>query len=139
MIPSIQSPNPEEKARDGRPISGSAVKVDLDAESAYLKANKSWHDNGHSSKILLKYPDIRVVLISLKAEARIREHHTNHRVTVQVVAGRVRLHLPDGVVELIRGNLLAIDRDAAHDVEAVEDSVLLLSLAWSSAQRIDES
>ena len=135
MMPSIQSPNPEEKVRDGRPIAGFALKVDLDAESVYLKADKSWHDNGHSSKILLKYPDFRVVLISLKAQARMTEHHTNHRVTVQALTGRVRLHLADGILDLLRGNLLSIDRDVPHDVEAVEDSVLLLSLAWSSAQQ----
>ena len=139
MMPTIQSPNPEEKARDGRPIAGSALKLDLDAESVYLKADKSFRDNGHSSKILVKYSDLRVILIALRAGARMTEHHTDHRVTVQALAGRVRLHLPDGVVELPRCHLLAIDRDVLHDVEAIEDSVLLLSLAWSSPLKANDT
>jgi quercetin dioxygenase-like cupin family protein len=128
----LSSPSPEEKARDGRPIFGSAVKVDIGAESAYLKKDDSWHENGHSGKTLFKYADFRVVLTGLKAGSRMSEHHTNHRVTVQVIDGRVRLQLPDGVVELLRGDLLAIDRDVPHEVQAVEDSVLLLSVAWSN-------
>jgi len=127
----VESPGAEAKVRDGRPISGFSVKLDLVAESAFLKQDLSWCENGHSAKALLKYSDFRTVLMALKANVRISEHHTNHRVTLQVLEGCVRLHMPSGPVELNRGHLLAIDRAIPHDMEAMEDSVVLLSLAWS--------
>lgn len=127
----VESPSAEAKVRDGRPISGFSVKLDLIAESAFLRQAPSWGSNGHSAKTLLKYSDFRTVLMALKACVRVSEHHTNHRVTLQVLDGCVRLHLPSGPVEVNRGQMLAIDRAIPHDMEAVDDSVVLLSIAWS--------
>ncbi len=40
-----------------------------------------------------------------------------------------RLHLPDASVEVPKGELLALDRDVSHDVEAIRQSTFLLILA----------
>lgn len=40
------------------------------------------------------------------------------------------LNLPEQTVELPAGHLLALGRALPHDVEAVEDSAFLLSIAW---------
>jgi hypothetical protein len=34
------------------------------------------------------------------------------------------------VAQLASGHLLALDRSLKHDVEAIEDSALLLTIAW---------
>lgn len=127
----VRRPSVEDKAREGRPLSGLSVKLDLIAEADFLKQDRSWSHNGHSAKTLLKYSDFRAVLITIQARTRMSKHHTNHRVTLQVLDGCVRLHLPCEVVELSRGQLLAIDRAIPHDLEAVENSVVLLTLVWS--------
>jgi hypothetical protein len=36
----------------------------------------------------------------------------------------------DRVAELTSGHLLALDRSIKHDVEALEDSAFLLTIAW---------
>lgn len=46
-----------------------------------------------------------------------------------MLAGHVPLHLPSATVEVPRGQLLALDRDASHDVEAIRQSTFLLILA----------
>jgi hypothetical protein len=38
--------------------------------------------------------------------------------------------LPDQIVELPAGHLLMLDRGIAHDVQAVDESVLLLTMCW---------
>jgi quercetin dioxygenase-like cupin family protein len=96
-----------------------------------LRQQESWlRGTGRSSKTLVKYPDLRVVLISMKANTVMKEHKTEARITILTVAGHIRLHLADATIELPVGNLLALDGAVAHDVEALKQSVFLLTISW---------
>jgi len=90
---------------------------------------------GHNAKTLVKHPDFRVVLIVLKAGARMHEHSTDQCVTIHALSGHLRVHLPDRTLELTQGALLALEQTVVHDVEALADSVFVLSLGWSAARR----
>ena len=115
-------------------MSGPALSFDLRAEAAALVDEPTWRAHGHNAKTLVKHPDFRIVLIALKAGARISEHKTDHCVTIQPVEGRLRLHVPgDGEREVGAGELLALEQLILHDIEALEDSVFLLSLGWSKS------
>jgi hypothetical protein len=49
---------------------------------------------------------------------------------VQTVAGHIRIHVEDTVVDLPSGHLLALDRALWHDVQALEESAFLLTICW---------
>jgi hypothetical protein len=53
--------------------------------------------------------------------------------SVQTVRGHVVLRLPEGPIDLPAGHMAALDREMAHDIEAVEESTVLLTLAWAGA------
>lgn len=93
----------------------------------------TWQAHGHNAKTLVKHPDFRVVLIALKATARMPEHKTDHCVTIHALEGRLRLHLPNNTLDLSKGELLALEQTVLHDIEALVDSVFLLSLGWSKS------
>ncbi len=116
--------------RTPRALHGRALRFDLAAEAAALKTEDAWRLNGHNARTLAKYENFRVVLIALRTGARVREHQTDQHATVQALSGRLRLHLPGETIDLAAGDLLALDRAVAHDVEALEDSLLLLSMGW---------
>lgn len=78
----------------------------------------------------MKHPDLRIVLIAMKANTRMHEHTAASRISVHSLNGHVRLHLPGQVADLPAGHLLVLDRAVPHDVEAAEDSVFLLTLSW---------
>jgi len=44
--------------------------------------------------------------------------------------GQVRIHLADRKVTLSTGHLLVLDCGVLHDVEALEESALLLTISW---------
>jgi quercetin dioxygenase-like cupin family protein len=111
------------------------LEFDLFSEAEQLRREPPWQSNGRNSKTLAKYPDSRVVLIAMKPGNRIEEHKTDGRISVQTLAGRIRVHLLERVVELPAGHLLVLDRSLPHDVEALEESTFLLSLFWSGATR----
>ncbi|HEX2657765.1 MAG TPA: hypothetical protein VHU40_05820 [Polyangia bacterium] len=121
-------------AREPHSVRGTALKFDLQAEVAALVNEPTWRAHGHNAKTLVKHPDFRVVLIALKAGARVSEHKTGHCVTIHALQGDLRLHVPSyPALELAQGELLALEQLIVHDIEAVTDSVFLLSLGWSAA------
>jgi quercetin dioxygenase-like cupin family protein len=105
------------------------LSFDLNAEIKQLRGENAWQ-GGRNSKTLVKHPDFRLVLTVLKSGARLHEHKAAGRVSVQTVAGHIRMHVESKVFDLPAGHLLALERAIAHDVEAVEDSAFLLTIAW---------
>ena len=119
-------------AREPHAIDGTALTFDLAAEAEVLMREPTWQaGRGHNAKTLVKHPDFRVVLIVLKAGARMQEHSTDQCVTIHAVSGRLRVHLPGRPLEVTKGSLLALEQTVVHDVEALEDSAFVLSLGWS--------
>jgi quercetin dioxygenase-like cupin family protein len=120
-------------------LSGSVLQFNLARELDQLHRDESWlHPTGRSSRTIVKYADLRIVLIAMKANTRMHEHTAAGRVSVHTLSGHIRLHLPDRVVNLPAGHLLALDRSVSHDVEASEDSAFLLTLSWPPETRILE-
>src|ERR1700693_5178689 len=121
-------------------LSGSVLLFDLASELDELNRDEAWlHPTGRSSKTLVKYPDLRIVLIAMKANTRMNEHTAAGRISVHTLNGHIRLHLPERVVDLPAGNLLALDHCVPHDVEASEDSAFLLTLSWPPETKIVET
>ena len=121
-------------------LSGPLLQFDLAGELDRLRRDESWlHLTGRSSKTLVKYPDLRIVLIAMKANTRMQEHTAAGRISVHSLNGHIRLHLPERVVDLPAGHLLVLDQCVPHDVEAAEDSDFLLTLSWPPEEKIAET
>ncbi len=109
---------------------GPFVELDLDRELEDLHASDSWRQSGMSRKSLVHYADLRLTLIALKAGQRIEEHHNPGRISVQPVAGHIRMQAAGKSFDLPKGKILSLDQAVRHDVEAVgEDSAFLLTVA----------
>jgi quercetin dioxygenase-like cupin family protein len=121
--------------REPHPMKGMALTFDLAAEVEELKREPTWQQSGHNAKTLVKHSDVRVVLIALRKGARMQEHKTDQCVTLHALTGRLRLHLPEQTMDLPMGALMALDHTVVHDVEALEESVFLLTLGWSKQPR----
>lgn len=106
---------------------------DLEAEAQRLRESALWKQGKHTARTLLMHPDLRVVLLVMPEGSRLKTHKVAQRITVQALAGTVKINLPDRTVRLARGGLVALDRSIPHDVLAVQDSTLLLSLAGGPA------
>jgi quercetin dioxygenase-like cupin family protein len=111
------------------PTAGAFLEFDLTKEVHELHEEPSWR-NGQNTKTLVKYDDLRVVLTALKEKVRISEHKTEGRISVQMISGHVRMSASGRTFDLRAGSLLALDRGILHDVEALEDSAFLLTIAW---------
>jgi hypothetical protein len=67
-------------------LRGSVLRFNLAGELDQLHQDEGWlHSTGRSSKTLVMYPDLRIVLIAMKANTRIHKHKA---------AGRISVHRP---------------------------------------------
>ena len=107
------------------------LQIDLERELQQLRQEDSWQrETGRSSKTLAKYPDFRIVLIMMKGGTRMRQHRAEERISLQELKGQVRIHLADRTVDVSAGHLLMLDCGVLHDVEALEESAMLLTISW---------
>src|ERR1051325_419474 len=118
--------------RGPQQLRGPLLTFDLAAEAGQLRAELTYQEGDRNANTLLKEQNARVVLTALRRGARLQEHQTAGWVVLQTITGRIRLRALGQSVELPAGHLLTLEPNAAHEVEALEESVFLLTLAWSS-------
>lgn len=116
--------------RSPRTRSASVLTFDLAKEADRLRAESPWSQHGSNGVTLVKYSDLRIVLMLMKPATTVQEHHAGARISVHALSGHVRLRLGEEIVDLDAGHLLALERDIPHDLEAVEESAVLLTIAW---------
>jgi quercetin dioxygenase-like cupin family protein len=105
-------------------------KMSLDA-LAREHANRAAADStGRSSTTVFGGHErvLRPTLIALAAGRSLAEHENPGEATIHVLQGRVRLIAKGDSWEGRSGDLLIVP-DARHSMEAVEDSVILLTVA----------
>jgi quercetin dioxygenase-like cupin family protein len=105
------------------------LEFDLASERDRLRREPEWQ-SGQNAKTLVKFDNLRIVLMSLKTHARIPGHHTEGRISIHAVSGHIQVHAEGRTFDLPAGALLALDQDLPHDVEALEESDVLLTIAW---------
>lgn len=109
-------------------LDGPMLSFDLRTEIERLQ-KENVGQGGRNAKTLAKYPDFRVVLMVMKANAQFREHKAAGRISVEVVSGHIQMHILGKIVDLPAGHMLVLDRAVLHDVEAREESAFLLTIA----------
>ncbi len=106
-----------------------STELDLESEIAQLHRSPEW-STGIARTVLVQCPDLQITLRTMKAHTRIPEHHNPGRICVQTVQGRIRMHADGQVFDLPKGKMLVLDRTIVHDVEALEESAFLLTVAY---------
>ena len=106
-------------------------------EIAQLHEEEAWLRTGRNSKTLVKQPDFRIVLIALQKGGHLDEHSADARISIYTLSGHVKLQLPEQTVDLPNGHLLVLDRALEHDLEALEESAILLTISWPHAPEIE--
>ncbi len=116
------------------PMAAPYLEFDITRELEQLHREAAWQ-SGQNAKTLVKFDNLRIVLMALQARSRIPAHQTEGRISIHVVAGHIQVRAQGRTFDLLSGRLLALDQGLPHDVEALEDSALLLTIAWPDPKR----
>ncbi len=130
----------EDNPRTGREhevgtLAAPQLTLDLNLEIEQLRSEGRWQ-SGHTARTLAKYPDLRLVLIVIKAGGRIEKHRADGRISMQTLDGRIRCNTAERSVELGAGQMLALEAGIPHEVEGIVDSAFLLTVAWRDAASV---
>ncbi len=119
---------PSGEARPAVRLSRPVIELDLNRHLADIRAGDAYRGADHAAETLVKEPGLRLVLIALKDGGRMQEHRAHTSITVQVVEGMVRFEVDNRTIELIPSAVLAVDADLPHNLEAIGDSAVLLTI-----------
>jgi quercetin dioxygenase-like cupin family protein len=111
------------------PLASAFLEFDLTAEINQLHGESTW-STGRNTRTLMKYDDLRVVLTALQVNMRIPIHKTDGRISVHMLSGHIRLNASGRTFDLRPGSLVGLDQGCVHDIEALEESAFLLTIAW---------
>lgn len=108
------------------------IRHNIGNELEKLKDAPSWQrESGRSSETLVKYEEFRIVLVRMKPGSYMSHHRAEGPISIHAIHGKIRVHLPeDRMEDLEPGDLLTLERCLEHDVEALEESAFLLTIAW---------
>jgi quercetin dioxygenase-like cupin family protein len=119
----VHTPEPRTADTTLGPVAlGALADTHLDAARA-ASSGRSAHTvvGGHGARL-------RQSLLALAAGQGLAEHDSPGEATLHVLRGRVELRSPAGAVGAAAGDLLVVPAER-HDLLAVEDSVVLLTVA----------
>ena len=124
--------------RRAHTLAAPMLQFDLTREADQLLQMDSYAKGSPTGKTLVKEPDLRIVLMALKAGGRLEQHQTSGPISLQVLDGSVSLRVGETSVELPSGHLLALETGMVHDVEADEDAVFLLTIGRTAYQDVSD-
>jgi quercetin dioxygenase-like cupin family protein len=122
-------------AADGTMVTDLA-RLDLAKEMTDSEQKKPW-PMGHFAKMLFKKSDFRMVLISMEKGSVMKEHHADGTISMQVLRGAIRISVQGAVHDLKAHNILTLGASIKHEVEALEDSAFLLTIAWPDSAKLE--
>jgi len=121
---------PEDRLRP-RPsdrFAGVEHELDLRAALSALRAEGRTSANGHQQIALMHQGPVRLILFAFEANGRIPEHAAPGWVTIHVLRGALNVRTPHALHVLSDGRLLSLAPNLRHDVEATEESDMLLGI-----------
>lgn len=89
-------------------------------------------DQKFNPVMLVNGPDIRLVLLCLRAGQQVPEHSAAGSITVQAITGRATFYDGDEPCELYTGSLVQLDAGRPHRVEAHTDTAILVTMVKTS-------
>jgi quercetin dioxygenase-like cupin family protein len=107
---------------------GPELPLDLSATARALREEAHPSKDGHRQIGLLHREHLRVVLFAFDRGGWLREHRAPGLVTIHALTGRLRVVTPTTTHELASGQLLVLERDVPHDVEALDQADMLLTV-----------
>jgi quercetin dioxygenase-like cupin family protein len=105
---------------------GPELLIDLAATARALREEPHPAKDGHRQIGLLHREHLRIVLFAFDRGGRLPQHQAPGLVTIHALTGRVRVTTPSTTHELGAGQMLVLERDVPHDLEAPEESEMLL-------------
>ena len=84
-------------------------------------------------KVLFETSFTKEIRIAMQKGTVMKEHKTSFPIVVEIVDGAIDFGVNNEMLHLKKGNLIALERNVPHDLKAIKDSVIRLTLTKNDA------
>jgi len=95
---------------------------------ASILSEVTYNDKRPAIKVLMDTNFTKEIRIALKKEQVMKEHQTPYPIVVQIVEGNIQFGVRKEIHHLKKGDLIALEGRVPHDLRALEDSIIRLTL-----------
>jgi quercetin dioxygenase-like cupin family protein len=117
------------EARTDRPKLATFNRYNLEEQIARLRSDAPIRANGRDSLTLVRDPSFDLVLVALNAKVLLPEHKAPGAISVIVLSGRIAFSANNERLELGLHDVVTLPARVPHEVEALEDSAILITIA----------
>ncbi len=108
-------------------------------KTASLTTNIEYHETRPTIQVLLDTENGKEIRIAFKKDQVMKEHKTPFAIVVEVFEGCIDFGVNGEVHTLNRGDLISLEGGVPHDLVAIEDSIVRLSLnKGDTAKRVED-
>jgi hypothetical protein len=108
---------------------GQSDKFDLSSVIESLKTDLLPGEGDLITQILLKSPELNILLVKMHEGTEFISFQKNQSVTFQILQGKLRLHIRKGSLTLYEGESLILSEKTKYRITSMESTALLLTLA----------
>ena len=100
-------------------------------KTASIFEDVEYNENKPMIKVLFETEFTKEIRIAMKAGVLMKKHQTSFPIVVELVEGKVDFGVNDQVLNLSKGDLIALDGGVLHDLVSKEDAIVRLTLTKS--------
>ena len=129
------SESTSQRPQGERTLDAPLVSISLGLFLEQIRNEKTWEDSDRNAITVFKTNGMRIVLIALHKNAELSRHTANGIISVQVLEGQLTFNTDRQSVELNKGGLVTLHQGIPHSIVAKEESVFLLTLTTTLAEK----
>jgi quercetin dioxygenase-like cupin family protein len=112
-----------------RSLTSPVMIFDPEQELTRLREDESYRRSGRLGRTLARSGRLRVTLVALNGGIEVGTHHADSPMTIQLLEGRLGFRTAEREYEMKAGDVLFFGPGEAHDIRALEESALLLTIS----------
>lgn len=123
--------------REGRLDQQQMHVFSLRSYGAGLRRQREYEKDGHTGMILVKTPELRVVLEAAMAETRLATHVVHGPATLYVISGALDVTTREGTLRVGEAEMAVLPRDEEREIRSAAESLFLIALSPVRAPEAD--
>lgn len=106
-------------------------------KTASIYQNLSFNDHKPIINVLLETSFTKEIRIAMKKGTAMKAHKTAFPIVIELVDGTIDFGVQSDILSLKKGDLIALDANVVHDLKALEDTIIRLTLTkYDDADRV---
>lgn len=99
----------------------------------------NWNEDKPAISMMLETSATKEIRIAMRVDQHMKEHKAPFPIVVEVISGKIDFGVGTEKTVLTQGQMIGLEANIPHDLKAIEESVVRLSLSkHDSIQRVQQ-